>query len=117
MSDQLNETQKFLHSLRASSGKKIDSHRCAPNTWVSLEELLTFTSQNSPEPKKRECSTILARGVVGLYEYIVNRISCQDTHHARQHIYNTFNTQYHEINHAMQTDTNNNMDATAHVLM
>ena len=113
----INWNPKVCISLRASSGKK-STHIDAPpilgfrlkNSWHSL----LITAQN---PRKESVQCILARGVVGLYEYIVNRISCQDTHHARQHIYNTFNTQYHEINHAMQTDTNNNMDATAHVLM
>ena len=66
----INWNPKVCISLRASSGKKIDSHRCAPNTWVSLEELLTFTSQNSPEPKKRKCSMHLStrsRGLVWVY--------------------------------------------------
>ena len=113
----INWNLKVCISLRASSGKKIDSHRCVPNTWVSLEELLTFTSHNSPEPKKRKCSMHLSTRSRGLvWVYCEQKLMPRHTSRKATHI-QYIQYAIHEINYPMQTDTNNNMDATAHVLM
>ena len=66
----INWNRKVCISPRASPGFFFDSHRCAPNSSIWLEELLTYTFHHSPEPHEMKFPMhrgARGRGVVYVY--------------------------------------------------